>query len=299
MNNQLVVETSKLHKLYGTRAAVCNLDLSISAGGITAFLGRNGAGKTTTLKMLMGLVHPTSGTARVLGYDIEDPKQQCAMRHTIAYVSEDKSLYPYMTVAQLVRFTRSFYCDWRSDIEVRLMKQFQLRPQQKVKSLSKGARTKVALLLSLSRRPKLLILDEPGDGLDPVSIEELLQELVLAAADETTVFFSSHQIADMERIADRVTILDHGKLVIDVSSDDFRTNYRRVTVGFANKPPSFGFSPPNTISMSQDGRQISLLANGDVDSIIDYVQSFRPVDINVTPASMREVFLETVGQENR
>jgi ABC-2 type transport system ATP-binding protein len=299
MNNQLVVETSKLHKLYGDRVAVCNLDLRITVGGITAFLGRNGAGKTTTLKMLMGLVHPTSGTARVLGCSIDDPKQNCGIRHTIAYVSEDKSLYPYMTVAQLVRFTRSFYCDWRSDIEVRLMKQFQLTPQQKVNSLSKGARTKLALLLSLSRRPKLLILDEPSDGLDPVSIEELPQELVLAAADETTVFFSSHQIADVERIADRVTILDHGKLAIDVSLDDLRANYRRVTVGFANKPPTSGFSPPDTVSMFRDGRQISLLANGDVDSLIDYVQSFRPVDINVTPASLREVFLETVGKENQ
>jgi ABC-2 type transport system ATP-binding protein len=298
MSNQLVVETSKLHKVYGNQAAVCNLDLSVSAGGITAFLGRNGAGKTTTIKMLMGLVRPTSGTAHVLGCPIDDPKNY-AIRQKIAYVSEDKSLYPYMSVGQLVEFTRSFYCDWRSDIEARLMKQFQLRPQQKLKNLSKGARTKLALLLSLSRRPRLLILDEPSDGLDPVSIEEFLQELVLVAADETTIFFSSHQIADVERIADRVAIIDQGMLVSDMSLDDLRANYRRLTVGFANEPPSVDFAPPGTISMFRDGRQISLLAKGDVDSLIEYVQSFRPVNINVTPTSLREMFLETVGKENQ
>jgi ABC-2 type transport system ATP-binding protein len=299
MNNTLGIETNNLCKVYGDRLAVNKLNLRVQTGGITAFLGRNGAGKSTTIKMLMGLVQSSSGAACILGLPINNRKQQCEVRRHIAYVSEDKSLYPYMTVGQIVRFTKSFYSDWRPDLEARLLKQFQLKRDQRVKSLSKGNRTKLALLLSLSRRPKLLILDEPTDGLDPVSVEELLQELVLAAADDTTVFFSSHQIADVERIADRVAILSQGRLAIDFCVDDLRSNYRRVTAGFSTDPPWDEFSPPGTISMFKDGRQVSLLADHDVDSVLAYVQSFKPVTLDVSPASLREVFLETVGQEER
>src|SRR5206468_5156573 len=132
------------------------------------------------------------------------------------------------TVGQMIAFTRSFYVDWDRDIEQGLLKQFELPPQRRVKALSKGMRTKLALLLALARRSRLLILDEPSEGLDPVSIEELLQALVAAAADGTTVFFSSHQIAEVERIADRVCILDRGRLVADVSLDYMRQEYRRI-----------------------------------------------------------------------
>jgi ABC-2 type transport system ATP-binding protein len=127
----------------------------------------------------------------------------------------DKQLYQYMTVEEVIGFTKSFYTDWQPEIEQRLLKEYQLPRGRKVKALSKGMRTKLALLLALSRRPALLILDEPSEGLDPVSIEELLQSLVDAAADGTTIFFSSHQIAEVERVAEHVCIIDHGKLVMD------------------------------------------------------------------------------------
>src|SRR5207253_4484950 len=118
--------------------------------------------------------------------------------------------------------TRSFYADWRSDVERRLLAEYELPPDRKVRALSKGMRTKLALLLALARRPELLILDEPSEGLDPVSIEEVLQALIAAAAEGTTIFFSSHQIAEVERIADRVCMLDRGMLVTDFSLDYMR-----------------------------------------------------------------------------
>src|SRR5437667_5499326 len=160
--------------------------------------------------MLLGICRPSSGTGFLLGRNIDKPTQSCESRRHVAYVAEDKQTYGYMTVAQMIAFTRSFYVDWDRDIEQRLLKQFELPPQRKVKALSKGMRTKLALLLALARRSSLLILDEPSEGLDPVSIEELLQTLVAAAAEGTTIFFSSHQIAEVERIADRVCIIDRG-----------------------------------------------------------------------------------------
>src|SRR5438105_12332284 len=213
MTNDNVIVTQALRKFYGTMEAVRGLHLSVGRNRITAFLGRNGAGKSTTIKMLLGMVRPSAGTGTVLGKQITDAEENRELRRRVAYVAEDKPLYGYMTVEQTIRFVRSFYADWRSDIASKLLNEYKLPPQRKVKSLSKGMRTKLALLLALARRPELLILDEPSEGLDPVSIEELLQALVGAAADGTTIFFSSHQIAEVERIADRVCIIDRGTLV--------------------------------------------------------------------------------------
>ena len=211
-----------------------HLDLRVGAGRITGFLGRNGAGKSTTIKMLLGMSRPTSGSGRLLGRPIDDARESRETRRHVAYVAEDKQTYAYMTVGQMIAFTRSFYDDWRMDVEARFLKQYDLPIGRKVKALSKGMRTKLALLLALARQPQLLILDEPTEGLDPVSIEELLQSLVAAAAEGTAVFFSSHQISEVERIADHVCMLDRGRLVLDASlagSKSDLLNYRRPGTG--------------------------------------------------------------------
>jgi ABC-2 type transport system ATP-binding protein len=133
--------------------------------------------------MLLGMSRPTSGTGRVLGRAIDDARASRDARRHIAFVAEDKQTYAYMTVGQMIAFARSFYGDWRADVEARLLRQYGLPLRRRVKALSKGMRTKLALLLALARRPQLLILDEPSEGLDPVSIEELLQSLVAAASE--------------------------------------------------------------------------------------------------------------------
>lgn len=144
MSHEPVIETHSIAKHYGPVEAVRNLSLTVERQRITGFLGRNGAGKSTTIKMLLGMVRPTAGTARVLGYDIADPAQSREIRRRIAYVGEDKGLYGYMTVAELIRFTRPFYPDWQPRIEADLLKQYQLPLGRKVKAISKGMRTKLA-----------------------------------------------------------------------------------------------------------------------------------------------------------
>jgi ABC-2 type transport system ATP-binding protein len=241
MNQIHAIETHDLSKRYGSLDAVHALNLTVPEQQITGFLGRNGAGKSTTIKMLLGMIHPTAGTGSVLGKRIDDPKESLEMRRHVAYVGEDKQTYAYLTVEEMIRFMRSFYSDWRPDVEKRLIKEYELPLDRKVKALSKGMRTKLALLLALARCPRLLILDEPSEGLDPVSIEALLQSLAAASAEGASVFFSSHQIAEVERISDRVCIVDHGRLVLDVSLDELRTDYRCVTAGFAIQPSEADF----------------------------------------------------------
>lgn len=293
-----IIQTNDLTKDYGSFRAVDCLSLSVRAERITGFLGRNGAGKSSTIKMLLGMIHPTSGSGTVLGYRIDDPKESIEIRRRIAYVGEDKGLYGYMTVSELIRFTRTFYRDWQPETERRLLAEYRLPPRRKVKALSKGMRTKLALLLALSRRPALLILDEPTEGLDPVSIEELLQTLVAAPANGTSVFFSSHQLSEVERIADDILMIDRGVAVLDMSLEQIRENYRRISLGFSTPAPRL----ESIVGMEKircDGRQITILASSNADAIARMGREHGAVDINVSPVNLREIFLETVQERNK
>src|SRR5580704_7962215 len=212
MTSTPAIETIGLCKSYGSTHAVRDLNLTVQPNRITAFLGLNGAGKSTTIKMLLGIVKATAGSGKVLGRRIDNPADNVAMRRAVAFVSEDKRLYGYMTVEQIIRFTSGFFPDWRSDVAASLLRKYELPPGRKISHLSKGMRTKLDLLLAVSRRPALLILDEPSEGLDPLGIEQLLETLVTQCADGTSVFFSSHQIAEVERISDHVCAIHKGSL---------------------------------------------------------------------------------------
>ena len=219
MADPFVIETSGLRR----PEAVRGLHLQVPRGSICGFLGRNGAGKTTTIKILLGMVRASGGDARVFGLPADGRDSSVEIRRRTGFVGEEKDLYDYMTVAEIVRFTASFYPHWRADLEQRYRKAFELPADRKVKVLSKGMRTKLALLLALCRGAELLILDEPTSGLDPAMTEEVLQALVShVAAEEMTVFFSSHQIAEVDQIADRVAIIDRGAAVVAGALDDLR-----------------------------------------------------------------------------
>jgi ABC-2 type transport system ATP-binding protein len=298
MTDAPVVETNGLGKSYGKVRAVRDLNLTVWPDRITAFLGLNGAGKSTTIKMLLGMVKPTEGTATVLGKRIDDPEESAAFRRGVAYVSEDKRLYGYMTVEQMIRFTGSFYPDWREDVVKTLLMQYELPRDRKIKSLSKGMRTKLALLLALARQPKLLILDEPSEGLDPVGIEELLQSLVAQCGEGTAVFFSSHQIAEVERVADQVCILHRGRLVLDVSLDDIRLDYRQIDIVFPSLRAELEtqFQLDGVESIRTRGHQMSVFASRNADAIIERARDLHAGSIEAAPVGLREIFLQKVKE---
>jgi ABC-2 type transport system ATP-binding protein len=294
MERDTVIETHNLARRYGHVEAVRALNLKISRHLVTGFLGCNGAGKSTTIRMLLGMTRPSEGMGSVLGRQITNPKDSREIRRHVAYVGEDKELYGYMTVREMIRFTASFYEDWQPVKAQRLEDQFELPASRKVKDLSKGTRTKLALLLALARRPELLILDEPSDGLDPVCIERFLQMVVSAAAEGTTVFFSSHQIAEVERIADRVCIIDRGTLVADLSLDEMRDHYRRITVGFSQSPPEHDFHIGGVQQIRTEGRQMVIWADGNSEAIVERAHQLGALSVDMAPVTLRDVFLETV-----
>ncbi len=287
----MIIETFGLSKNYGATKAVRGLDLRVPAGGISAFLGPNGHGKTSTIKMLLGLVHPTAGGGEVMGLSITDAKASVAIRRKTGFVSEDKQMYGFMTVQQIIAFTRGFYPKWRLDRERELLKAFELPGDRRVKSLSKGMRTKLALLLALSRGAELLILDEPSEGLDPVSTEIMLQQVVLAAADGVTIFFSSHQLAEAERIADRIFLIVRGRLADEGSLDEIRGRYRRINAVFLGEPPIGAWRDDCVVSIHSQGKACSLLVRDEADRVVAHLHSLGAVSVEVHDVDLRELFL--------
>jgi ABC-2 type transport system ATP-binding protein len=291
----LIIETSQLTKSFKDKQALRGLDLRVPAGSIFGFLGRNGAGKTTTIKTLMGLLRADSGTASVFGIPVADADRSIEIRRRIGFVTEDKELYPYMTVEQMIAFTRPFFPKWRIDLERRYLEMFDLPPRQKIPNLSKGMRSKLMLLLAICRGADLLILDEPTDGLDPAAVEDVLRELVaIAASSETTMFFSSHQLAEVDLIADHIGIIDRGKMVVTGPLDDLKANYQRLNIVLSDSTEPPARWPEGVESVRQEGRVVSLLASRNADAIAAEAQSIPGATVERFPVTLKEIFLEHV-----
>jgi ABC-2 type transport system ATP-binding protein len=298
MADVAAIEMIGLRKTYGTTQAVCGLDLQVPKGSIYGFLGRNGAGKTTTIKMLLGMVSPTAGDARVFGLSIRDREASVEIRRRTGFVSEEKDLYDYMTVAEIVAFTAAFYPRWRRDLAQKYLRSFELPPDRKVKALSRGMRTKLALLLALSRGAEALVLDEPTSGLDPAMTEAVLQAIVAhVAEEELTVFFSSHQIGEVDQIADRVAIVDRGRTVVAGALEDLRERYRRIQLVFDGEAPDPVLRTPGVVRTHRRGRVLTVLASDAADRIVEETRALRPVSVDVLPVTLKEIFLETVAAE--
>jgi ABC-2 type transport system ATP-binding protein len=288
------IEAVGLTKTYGQHLAVDNLTFAVNRGSVTGFLGQNGAGKSSTIKMLLGMVRPTAGKGQMLGRDIADAAESIELRRRMAYVAEDKRLYDYMTVRQLIDFTRAFYPGWRTDVEKELLDEFRLPTNRPLRKFSKGMRTQAALLLAFARDAELLILDEPTEGLDPIVTEKVLSLVVSAAAAGTTVFFSSHQVAEVEQVADHVLMLHKGRLVLDTSLDEVKEGFRRIQL-VLDEPLDLDLGKLAGVKrFRSEGRLVSILASHNVRGIVATVSDRSSANVNVLPVTLKEVLLETI-----
>ncbi|HEY1081358.1 MAG TPA: ABC transporter ATP-binding protein [Prosthecobacter sp.] len=289
-----MIEIHELHKRFRKTEAVSGLNLNVPGGQVTAFLGPNGAGKSTTIKCLLNLHQPDSGHIRVCGTDSR--KLGPAQFAQIGYVSENMELPLWMTVAQFLDYCRPLYPNWDKAFERNLMRQFDLPPGTKLKSLSRGMRMKAALLSSLAYRPRLVVLDEPFSGLDPLVRDEFIRGLLeLTEQEGWTVFVSSHDIEEVQRLADRIAIINHGKLALDESSESLQTRFRAVEVVLAEGGQIPSALPSTWLHAEQAGRTVRFITGSyeEGQAFADQIRTAIPgfAHQEIRPMSLREIFI--------
>lgn len=219
--------TRNLTRRFGKNVALDRVDIEVPEGAIYALVGPNGAGKTTLIKILMNIFGPTSGTAQVQEFDSRRIRGKAFQR--IGYVSENQEMPDWMTVGDMLRYYRNFYPDWDLDLEAQLVSQLDLPLDRKLKHLSRGIRVKAALASSLAYRPSLIVLDEPFSGLDPLVRDELIEGL-LDRAEHTTIFLSSHDLAEIESFSSHVGFLENGRLLFQEEMASLTARFREITV---------------------------------------------------------------------
>ncbi len=225
-SSSLAIKVQGMNKSY-PHFQLANLDLFLETGQIMGFIGPNGAGKSTTIRILMGLIQQDVGLVEVLGHQM--PEHQVTAKWDIGYASEDLRLYGKCTLQWHMNYIRSVYKSWDESYARTLLKRFDLLADHPIKGLSHGQRVKAALLLMLARRPKLLILDEPTTGLDPVARHEVLNELmdVLLEGDRS-ILFSSHNTQDIEQLSDQITFIDKGQIIASQDKESYLESWRRL-----------------------------------------------------------------------
>jgi ABC-2 type transport system ATP-binding protein len=287
------IEAVGLTKRYKDVAAVEALDLLIPHGSVFGFIGPNGAGKSTTIRLLMGLTQPTKGKAAVLGAEARRGRHPTKGR--VGYVPESPSVYRWMRVEEAIGFCRSFYDRWDDKLCQGLRQTFDLDGRRKVGELSKGMLAKLGLLLALSHRPELLILDEPTAGLDPLVREEFLDGILTGTRSRSqTVFFSSHTLDDVERLADTVGILSEGRLLMEGPTDRLVASTKRVraVLGEGAEPQA---PPPGTLWQQVEAPVWELTVQGFSDTTVPFLMAKNTLErVEVLDLTLEDIFKDLI-----
>ena len=270
---------------------LADIDLEIPQGHIMGLIGPNGAGKSTTIRILMGLIRQDSGNVRV--FDQPMPERQAEVKWDIGFVSEDMRLYKQATLGWHMHFIQSIYPGWDAVYEDHLVRQFDLNPEQKIKGLSHGQRVKAGLLLVLARRPRLLVLDEPTTGLDPVARHEVLAELMeVLSNEERSILFSSQNTLDVEQISDQITFIDRGRIIDSSDKETFLDRWRRIRL----EMPSDVTLPdlPGVIHQKKSGHLAVITANNYAPDMAAAYQQAGATVRQIENMTLEEIFVANV-----
>ncbi len=287
-----IIETHTLSHHYWRTEALRELTLAVPTGSVYALLGANGAGKSTAIKVLMNLLQPTGGSAQVMGVDSRKlgPKQL----ERIGYVSENQQLPQWMTVRQLLDYCRPFYPTWDVALEKKLLAEFGLPEKRKLAQLSRGMLMKAALLSSLAYRPQLLVLDEPFSGLDAVVRDDFVKGLLEAAAlGEWTVFISSHDIEEVERLADRIGFLEAGRLRFSETTESLLKRFRRIEVTLSGEMSPEVAPAGSWVEWKSSGHRVSFIETAYAREATERAcyERFPEAAVQAQPMTLREIFV--------
>ena len=249
------IKIEGLHFSYGKKQVLKGVDLEVPKGSIFGFLGRNGAGKTTAIKTLLGLQKPQAGRCIVGGLD--SVTKTLDVRRRIGFMAEDQQMYGWMKVSRIIKWVAGFYSDWNYKFTDELAEVLRLPKNTKVKELSKGQNSSLALLLALGHRPDIVILDDPTLGLDPIARKDFLRHVIdLLQSNNVTVFFSSHLLYEIEPVADHIAILDKGIIIKASKTEQLRESIRKFVL--APAPEADFTQVPGILDVLKVGDNVSI-----------------------------------------
>jgi ABC-2 type transport system ATP-binding protein len=292
--SDLVIQTRGLTRFFGATAAVRDLDLQVPRGSVFAFLGRNGSGKSTTIRMLLGLLPPSRGQAALLGCDCRSLTTD--VRARVGYLAEDHPLYGWMTVRQIGEFQAAFYPRWNPKTFAGVVDHFALRSSARVRQLSRGERAGLSLALTLAPDPELLVLDDPAMGLDPVARRALLESMVyLTRREGRTIFFSTHELNDVERVADWLAVLDHGQLRACCTLETFRSRLQHIRLTFHHAPPKLP-ALPGLLRATRMEHELRLVCVSTGTALPPELNSLGAKSIALEPLSLEDALVSYLGE---
>lgn len=285
----------ELTKTFRENTALENINLEVPPGTIFGLVGPNGAGKTTLIKIIMGLLLPTRGWVSIDGRSVhQDPE----VKSRIGYLAEYQRYYPNFRVKDMFRLYRESYKTWSPERFQELHQVFNLPENAKVKNLSKGMRTQLAIILNLAIRPALLVLDEPTSGLDPVLRRQFLAILMDEVAENgTTVFISTHNLHELERICDHLAIIHQGRLLFNESLEDLKHKVRKIQAAFENPLPAGVLQKTGILNVEQQGRVYSITVQDGIDELTAELRTFQPLFLDFVDISLEEIFIHRMGGE--
>ena len=288
------IRIENLAYAYGRAEAVHDLSLKVQPGRCYGLFGRNGAGKTTTMKCLLNLLRPQRGQVRVFGLD--PARAEVAVKRRLAYVPDQVVFYPWMSVRETLDYLASFRERWNRKTEQELLEKFRLDPAQLTDALSKGQRTQVALIAAVCPETDLLVLDEPTSGLDPIVRREFI-ETVIGAYQEgnpgnRTIFVSTHLITEFEGLIDEFTIIDRGRVVVTLDSDQARGRFQKIRARFAQSPPELDLKA--ALRVSRNGRELEVIANGSGPELLERLREHNPEALTTEALTLEEIFFATL-----
>jgi ABC-2 type transport system ATP-binding protein len=294
-----VIETQKLTKYYGKTRGIEDLDMAVAEGEIYGFIGPNGAGKSTTIRTLLGLIHPTGGAATVFGKDITTSGPE--IRQDVGYLPSEVFYYDDMRAIDLLRYSASFYNKDPKATEARakeLAERFDLDLKKKIDDLSYGNKKKVGIIQGLAHKPKLIMLDEPTGGLDPLIQQEFFHLLREENAEGATVLFSSHILSEVQKLCDRVAIIKDGAIIrVDQIKTLLETATKRFKLELAAPPDASVFAMDGITELEIANHSVDFLFRGRLNDVTKLLAGIDLVDLQVIEPDLEEIFLHYYAKE--
>jgi ABC-2 type transport system ATP-binding protein len=285
-----IIETQKLTKYYGRDRGIKDVSLRVNEGEILGFIGPNGAGKTTTIRILLSLIYPTSGSAKVFGKDVIQYGPE--IKQDIGYLPSEVYYYDNMRVKDLLRYSASFYRNGSGDRIKELSDILKLELNKKIDDLSYGNKKKVGIVQGLLHDPKLIILDEPTGGIDPLIQRNFFDLLRKEKKGGKTIFFSSHILSEVQKLCDRVAIIKEGEIIkLESMADLAKNNYKRFSLTSKQKVEKDFFDNPGISDLKVTDLQVSFLYKGDINTITRKIGQLDLVDLFVDEPDLEEIFM--------